>query len=57
VARTWCAGFDERSIVLDAGAQIGDDGQVDLPLADDETFCRAAGLVEALATQHGLSEV
>lgn len=26
-------------------------------MADDETFRRAAGLVEALAIQHGLSEV
>ncbi len=44
-------------IMLDARAQIGDDDGVDLPLADDETFRRAAGLVETLATQHGLSEV
>jgi hypothetical protein len=32
-------------------------GEVDLPLADDETFRRVAGLVEALAAHHGLSEV
>jgi len=44
-------------MMLDAQAQIGEDGQVDLPLADDETFRRAAELVEALARQHGLSEV
>lgn len=43
--------------MLDAHAQMGDDGQVDLPLADDETFRRTAGLVEALAAQHGLSQV
>jgi hypothetical protein len=43
--------------MLDAHAQIGDDAVVDLPLADDETFRRAAGLVETLAVQHGLSEV
>ncbi len=30
---------------------------MDLPLADDETLRRAAGLVEALAAHHGLSEV
>ncbi len=35
--------------MLDARAQIRDDGEVDLPLADDEMFRRAAGLVEALA--------
>jgi len=34
--------------IHDAWAQIGDDGGVDLPL-DDETFRRAAGLVETLA--------
>ncbi len=43
--------------MLDARAQIRDDGEVDLPLADDETFRRAAELVEALAAHHGLSEV
>lgn len=43
--------------MLDARAQIRDDGEVDLPLADDEMFRRAAGLVEALAAHHGLSEV
>ena len=43
--------------MFDARAQIRDDGEVDLPLADDETFRRAAGLVEALAAHHGLSEV
>jgi hypothetical protein len=30
---------------------------VSLPLADDETFHRAAELVEVLAAHHGLSEV
>lgn len=43
--------------MLDARARIGDDSGVDLPLADDETFRRAAGLVETLAAHHGLSEV
>lgn len=32
-------------------------GDVDLPLADVEMFRRAAGLIEALAAHHGLSEV
>jgi hypothetical protein len=43
--------------MLNARAQIRDDGKVELPLADDEIFRRAAGLVEALAAHHGLSEV
>ena len=43
--------------MFDARAQIRDDDWVDLPLADDETFRRATGLVETLATHHGLSEV
>lgn len=43
--------------MLDVRVRIGDDGRVDLPLADDETFRRAAGLVETLAAHHGLSEV
>lgn len=43
--------------MLDARARIRDNGEVDLPLADDETFRQAAGLVEALAARHGLSEI
>ncbi|MGQ0772931.1 MAG: hypothetical protein ACT4NY_00680 [Pseudonocardiales bacterium] len=43
--------------ILDARAQIRDDGGVDLPLADDEMFRRAAELVETLAAHHGLSAV
>jgi hypothetical protein len=42
---------------LDVRVRIGDDGGVDLPLADDETFRRAAGLVETLAAHHGLNAV
>jgi hypothetical protein len=44
-------------IRLDARSRIRDDGKVGLPLADDETFHRAAELVGALAAHHGLSEV
>lgn len=43
--------------MLDVWVRIRDDSWVDLPLADDETFRRAADLVETLAGHHGLSEV
>lgn len=39
------------------GLESGMMGNVDLPMADDETFRRAARLVETLAAQHGLNAV
>ncbi len=42
---------------LDTGSSISNDASVDLRLTDDETFHRAAELVETLAAHHGLSDV